>query len=99
MWRRRLWRPRAALKESFAEKVFSLGHLGSTFLYKEYYNMSDEQIEKTKEDIGRQMEKQQDAANAEGAGPNMASEAGGQESAENKAPPSENTMIGVNFTQ
>jgi len=62
-------------------------------IYKEYYNMSDEEIEKTKEDIGRQMEKQQDAMNAEGAGPNMGSEAGGQESAENKAPTAENTRI------
>ena len=39
------------------------------------------------------MEKQQDAMNAEGAGPNMGTEAGGQESAENKPPTAENTVL------
>ena len=80
-------------KARVVQAVKGLQLFADDTIYKEYYNMSDEEIEKTKENISRQMEKQQDAMNAEGAGPNMGTEAGGQESAENKPPTAENTVL------
>jgi hypothetical protein len=82
-------------KTRVVQAVKGLQLFPSDTIYKEYYDMSDEEIDKIKEELDRELEKQQEMALAQGgeegqpggmAGPNMNVEAGGQEPNENKPP-------------
>jgi hypothetical protein len=85
-------------KTRVVQAVKGLELFSTDTIYKEYYDMSDEEIERTKEELARELEKQQEMMMAQGdeggqpagamAGPNMNIEAGGQEPNENKPPTS-----------
>ena len=89
-------------KTRVVQAVKGLELFSTETIYKEYYDMTDEEIERTKEELARELEKQQEMMMAQGggqdqqpggamAGPNMNIEAGGQEPNENKSPTSSET--------
>tara|TARA_R110002051_G_scaffold321913_2_gene410945 strand:- start:3120 stop:4928 length:1809 start_codon:yes stop_codon:yes gene_type:complete len=92
-------------KTRVVQAVKGLQLFSTDTIYKEYYDMSDEEIDRTKEELERELEKQQEMMAAQGgeqaqqpggamAGPNMNIEAGGQEANENKPPTAaENTQL------